>query len=289
MFVNQLQNTQRTSNYITILMYGLYTFQIYSAMKIMKYFWFYLFENNAYSGIQMADTLIQKSGIQMADTLIQKSGIQIADTLCQLLSSYIHFLNIPVAIYIYSKRNPQWKNAFDVFGITGLSITTYMYHHEIYRRLYTNKITEYLLPDKNNIALFLNDNIFIHLRSFLALYTNYYNHPNYIKVVATSAGLHAFSLYNGVFNILDLLFVYDGITQTQFSWKNDIITIIPLSFDILSIYTNSSKKTGIPFLFSSIALLFVFIIEPLYRLNHVLYHILLVVHNYYFCRSNNNQ
>ena len=192
-----------------------------------------------------------------------------------------------MAIYIYSKRNLQWKNTFDVFGIIGLSVTTYMYHHEIYYRLYNNQIVEYLLPDKNNIALFLNDNIFIHLRSFLALYTNYYNHPRSIKFVATSACLHAISLYNVAFNIFDLLFVPGA--NNHFLLKHDITTIVPVGFDICMIYANSPNKEGIPFLFSSIALIFAFIVEPFYRLNHVLYHNLLMIQNYYLCRSNNNQ
>lgn len=296
MYENQNKYIQRISTYMNVLMYGIYTFQIYSALKIVKILYFYLFENNEYMGwiqsyvihntnIPELSGILQKWGILNADTLKQ-SGILNADTLCQYLSSYIHFLNIPVAIYIYSTGSREFKNALDVFGISGLSITTYLYHYEIYQRLYSQKIMEYVLPDKSNIALFLNDNIFIHLRSFLALYTNYYNHPKNVNVVATSVFLHAVSLYNMLFNVIDLLFVYDGVTQTHFSWKHDIITIIPVGFDILLIYANSSKKTGIPFLFTSIALLFVFIIEPFYRLNHVLYHILLVVQNYYLCRSN---
>ena len=52
------------------------------------------------------------------------------DMLCHLLCSYIHWINIPVAFYIYS-YNPNDKNMLDMVGVTTLSISSYIYHYDI--------------------------------------------------------------------------------------------------------------------------------------------------------------
>jgi hypothetical protein len=205
------------------------------------------------------------------------------DMMCHYLCSYIYWVNIPLSFYIYS-NNPHEKNMLDMFGVISLSISSYMYHYDIYNRLYKNEIKSYINPDKKNIILFFNDNIFINLRSFLIIATNYYNHPLFIPVIIISGSFHIFSMYYIVTNIFNFLINYDD-EKGLFINRHNILTGIPIAVDVAFICANSSLEIAMPFLLVHITMAFLFIIEPFYKLTHVAFHTLLIAQNYYVCSS----
>jgi len=174
---------------------------------------------------------------------------------------------------------------FDMTGITILSMTSYIYHYDVYDRLYNKKIEAYSIPNKDNIVLFLNDNIAIHIRSFLVVVTNYYNSEHLLLVLFLSSILHTVSMYDCVVNSLELIIDYDKENDT-FLNRNNLFSAIPVAFDVFLIYLNSPVEIAIPFLLVNIMIGFLFLVEPFYKLTHVGFHILLIVQNYYMCLSN---
>ena len=64
------------------------------------------------------------------------------DVICHYLCSYIHWINIPVSFLIYS-YNPNERNIADMIGVTTLSISSYLYHTDIYHRLSEKKIEKF--------------------------------------------------------------------------------------------------------------------------------------------------
>ena len=206
------------------------------------------------------------------------------DIICHLLCYGLHWINIPLSIYIYL-YNPNEKYIFDLFGIISLSISSYNYHYDIYRRLYNNQIKDYSIPNKDNIVLFLNDSIAIHMRSFLVVLTNYYNNKNLFCILFISGIFHITSIYDCVLNSLELCIDYDK-NKDIFLNRHNILSVIPIVCDVLLICVNSPIEISIPFLLVNIIIGLLFILEPFYKLTHVGFHILLISQNYYMCLSN---
>jgi hypothetical protein len=206
------------------------------------------------------------------------------DKLCHLLCYYLHWVNIPLSIYIYA-YNPNEKNIFDLIGITVLSIASYNYHYDVYNRLYNKQIEDYSIPNKDNIILFLNDNIAINIRSFFVILTNYYYNKYLFFVLFVCSIFHISSIYHCVLNILELFIDYDK-NKDVFLNRHNILTSIPIVCDGLLIYVNSPIEIAIPFLLVNTMIGLLFVVEPFYKLTHVGFHILLIFQNYYICLSN---
>jgi hypothetical protein len=206
------------------------------------------------------------------------------DILCRLLCYCLHWVNIPLSIYVYA-HNPNEKYIFDIIGITTLSISSYKYHYDIYSRLYNKQIEDCSIPNKDNIVLFLNDVIAIHLRSFLVILTNYYNNETLFYILFLSGLFHLTSIYYCFLNSLELCIDYDKNKHVFLNCHN-MISAIPIVCDVLLIYANSPIEISIPFLLVNIIIGLLFLIEPFYKLTHVGFHILLISQNYYICLSN---
>jgi len=206
------------------------------------------------------------------------------DRLCQLLCSYLHWINIPLSYYIYV-YNPNKKYIFDMIGITILSILSYKYHYDIYSRLDKKEIKEYYIPNKDNIILFFNDNLAIHLRSFLVTTTNYYNSEHILFILCISGINHISCIYCGILNMFNIITDYDKNKDT-FKLYNNIFTIIACTCDVFFICINSPIEIFIPLLFVNIVIGILFVIEPFYKLTHAGFHVLLILQNYYMCLSN---
>ena len=204
------------------------------------------------------------------------------ESICHYLCAYLHCINIPLSIYLYS-YNKDEKNILDVTGIMILSTTSYLYHSDIYNKLYKKTIDTYIAPDKHNIILFFNDNISIHLRSFLTIATNYYYTPYFFDCLSISGLLHLLSIYNIVILLFDLLIHNNN--KEQFLLLNNIMVCFPIAFDVLLVYFNSTSEIGIPFLWVNLIIIMLIIINPFYHLTHVAVHIGLIYHNYYLCLS----
>ena len=208
------------------------------------------------------------------------------DKINHLLCSYIHWVNIPLAIYIYSFK-PNVKHIFDVVGITALTVSSFQYHHYIYNRLVSGQIDEYNVPDRRNIGSFINDTIFINIRNFFIILTNYYDKPLLGSVLCYSGFFHTVSMYCCVLNI-QRIFQKEKTEKNKkrFSTIHDIITAIPIITDAYFIFTNSPTEIAIPFLMVNVVIGLLFAVEPFYKLNHAVFHLLVLVQNYYICMSN---
>lgn len=212
------------------------------------------------------------------------------------LCSYIHFINIPLSIYIYhyefinNIENHIIKYLIDITGIVFLSAASYIYHNDIYKRLNSNVINSYIIPNKKNIIHYVDINVFIQLRSLLTLFISYYDTDLFIKVMVMtlSAIFHVSSLYNIIINILTFLFIYDfdeEYLKKYFIKIHRIISLIPVFIDILLIYINSSHSTGMSFLFINIFMCIIYCLEPLYEFTYFVLHLLFIAQTYYLCLS----
>jgi hypothetical protein len=207
------------------------------------------------------------------------------DKMCHYICSYIHYLNIPLAAYMYS-YNKQEQNIYDMTGIVILSIASYMFHYDIYEKIHTKQITEYVVEKNINYVYFLNDCLCIHIRSFLAVFTNYYNTP-YFYAATTMGGVFQLGcFYNGVINVIELLSNRDYL-KANFLKIHYLFTFLPVGIDILAIYLNTkSQQIAIPFLLVNICIALLFIVDPFYKLTHVAFHLLIIAQNYYICLIN---
>ena len=134
------------------------------------------------------------------------------------------------------------------------------------------------------MSIFLFHNIFIQIRSLLTVFTSYYDSKHFVWITLLSGTFHSVSIYNVVLNIIQLL-CDNSLQQTQFENINNIITIGPISFDIICIFMNSNNNISIPFLLVNIIIGLLLTINPFYKLNHVGFHILLLFQNYYLSLS----
>ena len=241
-----------------ISIYGLYLFNVY---------WFMIMCKILYKAI------------------LKSSRIN-TDIMCHYLCSYIYWFNIPLAIYIYS-FHPNEKYILDMIGVVGLSITSYLYHYDIYNKLINKKIDEYKKPDKENMVIFINDNIFIQLRSFLTNITSYLHSPYFMFICCLSGFFHLLSMYNIVLNILELFINHDDIKDNFINIHN-VFTSIPIGLDVSLIAMNSTNEIAISFIFVNILMAMMLVVEPFYKLSHFAFHILLIAQTYYLCLSHSS-
>ena len=250
------QSNYYTSTILLLSCYGLY---------ILNLYWFFVMNK-----------MIYKKVLKMVNIN--------TDALCHYLCSYLHWINIPLSYYIYA-YNPNKKYIFDMIGITSLSILSYRYHNDVYRRLDDKQIKEYSIPNKDNIILFFNDNLAIHVRSFLVTTTNYYNSQYILFVVCISGINHISCIYCGILNMFNIITDYDKNKQS-FTYYHNIFSAMPLVCDLFFICINSPIEISIPFLLVNIVIGILFMIEPFYKLTQVGFHVLLILQNYYMCLSN---
>jgi hypothetical protein len=256
----------------TILQYSSTNYLLSTLLVLSCYILYFL---NMYWFILM-NTILYK-------TLVKDTKYN-SDILCRYICSYIYLLNIPISFYIYT-NNIQCKHIIDFTGIVILSITTYKYHNNIYIRLRNNDIDEYKVPDKHNILLFINDIIAINIRALFSVITNYFNTTKIYYVMFVLTVLHCFSIYFNIISSINLILDHDKY-KNIFMRNIKIITSIVGFFDITFIYINSSTNIATPILILSVLLSMIIFFEPLYKLSHVAFHIVILVHTYYICLSN---
>jgi hypothetical protein len=218
-------------------------------------------------------------------TIVKNINININyDLICHVACSYIHWLNIPLAFYVYS-HNMSEKYVLDIIGITCLNISSFKYHSDISDKIRNNQIEEYDIPNKDNIELFFNDIIFINLRSFLAVATNYYNNQYVFVILMFSGFIHLYSIYLNTLNIFYLLGKHD---EKKVSFLDSHITIIvtPTLFDIFLLIINSPTHIAIPYFLINVIISLLFTVKPFYKLTHAAFHILLIAETYYVCLAN---
>lgn len=207
------------------------------------------------------------------------------DKMCRYICSYIHYVNIPLAVCMYS-YNKHEKNIFDISGIFMLSISSHLYHYDMYNKIHTNQIKELIVTEYMDCVHFFNDYLCINIRSFLAVVTNYYNKPWLCEVMIVCGIFQLGCIYCGFINVIELL-RNPAYIKSNFLTIHYAFTFLPITINIFAIYLNTkSHEIAIPFLFVSICIILVFMVEPFYKLTHVAFHIMLIVQTYYVCLSN---
>jgi|LauGreStaDraftv2_3_1035109.scaffolds.fasta_scaffold26075_1 hypothetical protein len=209
------------------------------------------------------------------------------DAMCHYMCSYVHFINVPLSVYLYS-QNPGERYMFDVIGIYLLSITSYIYHTSSYVLLQSEGVESYDYTPKETITHFLNDVLCTHVRSYLSVITSYY-YSNYLWSVAIVLGInHSVSIYRDILNIFGLLINYED-EKAHFMKKHNVITIFPIAVDLGMICLNSAHNTAIPLFWVSVSISLLFFVVPFYKQTHFVFHILLIVQNYYLCKSHSQK
>jgi len=228
-----------------------------------------------YSGL-----LLSKSAYKYA---IKNLNVNIdSEQLCQFLCSYSLFFNILVSIYVYLKDYRE-HYIVDIAGVTILSVGSYLYHYDIYRKFKTRQIVKYNYPE--NCFFIVFDNICIHIRTFLTLRTNYYYNETANIILTIYFIIQLTSFYTLYENILKFYYDSTFVKEKLFKIIN-ILTIIPISYNIVFIFINSDCKYGAPFVFVSIFTGLLIYIEPFNNLNHFAIHILIIAQNYYSSLAN---
>jgi len=202
------------------------------------------------------------------------------------LCSYIFFLNVPLAMYIYS-YNKNEKYIFDMIGITSLSISSYIYHYDVYNRLKNKQIETHEFPDKENAIIFLNDCSFIQIRSFFTTITSFYDSKYFLAAISISSVCHIVSFYNCVINIIEL-FIHDD-RKKNFLQHHNIFNAFTIAVDVILISINSEMEVAVPFLLVNITAGLLFIVDPFYKLTHFLFHIFLIMQTYFLCLSHSSK
>ena len=197
------------------------------------------------------------------------------DTLCRFICSYTYFLNVPLVFWMYTLNK---KNMFDILGVSMLAISSHLYHSTIYNNL-KNKI-EYLPRD--NIILFTNDVLFIHMRCILAVITNFYNSSK--ESVYISVTIRFICFYAGIINVLYLM---KDATRESFYKYHNLAMFVPYIYDSYLFASRTSIEITVPFLLINTIIVIIMATEPFYKLTHVAFHFCLIIETYYICASNN--
>ena len=205
------------------------------------------------------------------------------DLLCHNICSYLYFINIPLCFYMHN-QNHMFISVFDIIGVVTLSITSYIYHYDIYSRLYHKKIKHYDIPNKENILYFLNDFLSINIRSFLSVVIIYYNNYYFFVVLFISIIYHLFFIYISILNIIELIIDYYK-KKNIFSYYHNLLLFIPIICDLSLVCIISPIEITIPLSLLNIIIGLLFLVEPFYKLTHIAFHILLIFQTYYICLS----
>jgi len=216
--------------------------------------------------------------------IIRGLSQRITDYICHRITAYTMFLSLVVGIFTYGLFFNQ-RMLYDIFGIFILSVASYNYHMYSCKLIAKNKPFFYTADD--TITFFLQDIGAIHLRSFLAVLTQF----NFGASVYLSAAVH-YLFY--ILNICQIYYLqgYFRITKESPVYNLFILfqyfcLIIPCELDIILICWNVRDSVySIHGMYSSVLMFLIFIINPFYDLSHVAFHLCLIL-NTYICANCN--
>ena len=207
---------------------------------------------------------------------------------CEFFTRYTLFINIFITGYIYSFFQKQ-SVIFDMTGTSILALNSYIYHNNIYTFLCKNKQIYYL--NNEIIEPLINDNISIHIHSLLYNLTLVINYENMRSFFYISLILHSNSIYKYLLYIIKIknnenVIKYDDESSNELLFITNLYTIIPVSFDILSgIIYAVNINTKINLTLVSYCIFLILYINPFYDLNHLAFHIGLIIQRIFLTYS----
>jgi hypothetical protein len=222
----------------------------------------------------------------------------------QFVTSFTMVANAGVVIYVYSTA-PNESYMFDIVGCVGLSIASYLLHmaeYRYYKEHNITKFTGYTLMNK-----FVNDQVSIHIRCLLCVTSSIYyiNYPQLeqypdaqraqgMKIMLIPIILHASSMFSMIVYVYTIMKNRIEITHNltcansnNFFKFINITQAVPITVDILIIMCNSNN-----FVYSirmGVASWLCFVIaqiNPFYELNHIGFHVGLILQSYYLAKCN---
>jgi hypothetical protein len=217
----------------------------------------------------------------------------------EYITQYTLFLNIPIAGYIYlftPKFTHTFNTLFNISGISILAVNSYIYHNKIYCYLVENKKINYL--DNEIIIPYVNDNISIHINSLLYLLTNVLKTENpCMYVFYMSLSMHLFLFYIHFVYIIKLKngenkMYYNNEKDTTPLFYRYLCTALPVSLDVIySIHNTNDLTTKLNLFIVSIVVFLILKIKPFYELNHILFHIGLILQQVFlsYCIVNDHK
>jgi len=261
--------------YLTFFKFRIYDFYeiLNTGTSICIVGLYVLYIINLYCFVKMNNKVFHK--IKMINTYLINCSI----------CTYLHFLNIPLSLFMYSYR-PSKRYIYDMIGITLLSISTYDYHYNVYNRILKNNDEYTVVLDTNNIQLLLKECLFIHLRSYLSILTNYYHVNTSIYILIVSGIFHLYSFFLENINVIHIFL--DESQMDVFLDCHKIILGVPVACDCLLIFMNSPTPIATPFLLVNALLIIVLIVKPFDKMTEFAFQSLLILQTYYACLSNLN-
>jgi hypothetical protein len=198
----------------------------------------------------------------------------------EYILSYSFYINLFIVLKYYTENYNKYL-LFDLVGVYLLSNISYTYHYEKYDYLITSNNNIFDITSTKLLFPFIYDKYSIQIRSLFALISlllmkNIYNF--YIHII-----YHLISLFYLNTTIIELLLenkkiIYDNSEESnQIIKKFNLLSIIPCFFDLIYIiyYSNTViQKTNL--LVINILIVITIYVNPFYKLNHVLLHLLLI-------------
>lgn len=206
------------------------------------------------------------------------------------MQSYIYFFNVPIATYVYSFA-PSKNYIFDMTGVVNMSIQSYLFHNSKYVYLQDNSIVEY--THKNIHPFYIKDVCSIHLRSFFALVTNFHLSSYSIPAITLSGIIHICGIGHFIKYMFSLYYTntpfYNNKSEESKThlFTTNLLTSLPVIVDTLIFIINTNNiEAKVELYIVTVCLGLILTVEPFYELNHVLFHLFLLLQTVAICRGN---
>jgi len=247
---------------------------------------------NIYWGIIIIKTLVKQ---------INKLNILPTTQQCEQIIKYMYFSS-PIAACILYKPFENSIYFIDTIGVSMLSISSYEYHNQLSKYNHDKNVL-----DNNLIWYYINDVLFINIRCIFCIITNTNIYANIIRqspVMYLKMGLlyisltfHSASIYHFIKYIFTLkhadviLDIYD--TNPKLTAPLRLFKGMPILIDSLIIaFSSGSLHECNNIILITIIIFATMSIVPFYQMNHLAFHLLLLVQTIFLCKSNlkvNNQ
>lgn len=215
------------------------------------------------------------------------------DIVKEILLKYTYSINIFVSCIIYNDIfldiRKYWFYIFDILGIINLSVNSFLFHKNCANNLY--RFGNFNLISEKNIKYYIADITSIYVRIFSTVITSYFNSRINNRLLLIILIKEILLYYIGISNIIyyiiknKKLLYYDDNNKLKFIIKRSIGYLI-----LFSTYILLSNSVNFSLIINNCIVIYIIfiinIIKPLYHLNHLLFHLLLIFQTYFSAKNN---
>ncbi len=212
------------------------------------------------------------------------------DYVAEKLSTYTFFANMYAAVTSYGSNSAFF---YDIFGISTLSICSYIFHGALAENLKTQNVINYTSPKL--ITPYILDAFAIHMRSFLVVVTHFMlSDPSIRYLIFLSAQIHMVAIVWFFITFIHIIvtgeqFIYDSDSKEPNKYRTlfDLLLMVPSGIDCgLIFWNNHSISAKMDLLIINIVVAVVVAVQPFYKLNHLLIHLGLYIQTCVLIRCN---